>query len=91
MAERATRIGLLAKDDKRAAEALALWRERARRSPALRAAEATLALRGGDMRRAAANSSADADPDDAGWRQALTVLGTGAKDPEAGREAAGAN
>ena len=46
LAERATRIALLAKDDARAAEGLKLWRARsARPTLALRGAEATLALR----------------------------------------------
>ena len=83
LAERATRIGLLASDDKRSREALALWRERAPASPAMRAAEATLALRGGDMRRARRELEAlTRDPDPRGWRHALTVLGTDAKDPK---------
>ena len=43
LAERATRIALLAKDDARAAEALKLWRARSPRTLALRGAEATLA------------------------------------------------
>lgn len=83
LAERATRIGLLASDDKRSRVALALWRERAPTSPAMRAAEATLALRSGDMRRARRELEAlTRDPDPRGWRHALTVLGTDAKDPK---------
>ena len=45
LAERATRIALLANDDARAAQALKLWRQRAPQSLAMRAAEAALALR----------------------------------------------
>ena len=45
LAERAARIALLANDDERAAEALALWRKRAPESLAMRGASATLALR----------------------------------------------
>ena len=48
LAERATRIALLANDDVRAAEALALWRQRAPQSLAMRSADAALALRKGD-------------------------------------------
>lgn len=83
LAERATRIGLLANDDARSRQALALWRSRAPRSLAMRAAEATLALRGNDARKA--RTELDAllrDPDPRGWRYALTVLGTGTRDPK---------
>ncbi len=52
LAERATRIALLAKNDANAAEALALWRARTGRSLAMRGAEATLALRRKDERAA---------------------------------------
>ena len=45
LAERATRIALLAKNDGNAVEALKLWRARTGRSLAMRGAEATLALR----------------------------------------------
>ena len=83
LAERATRIGLLASDDARSRDALALWRERAPTSLAMRGAEATLALRGNDLRRARRELEAlMRDPDPRGWRYALTVLGTDAKDPE---------
>lgn len=83
LAERATRIGLLANDDARSRQALALWRSRAPRSLAMRAAEATLALRGNDAHKA--RTELDAllrDPDSRGWRYALTVLGTGTRDPK---------
>ena len=81
LAERATRIGLLATDDTRSRAALALWRKRAPRSLSMRAAEATLALRAGsraDARREL--KSLLADPDPRGWRHVLTVLGPGARD-----------
>jgi tetratricopeptide (TPR) repeat protein len=83
LAERATRIALLANDDARSGKALALWRARAPRSLAMRAAEATLALRAEDGRRA--RTELDAllrDPDDRGWRYALSVLATGTRDPD---------
>lgn len=83
LAERATRIALLANDDTRAAEALSLWRQRAPQSLAMRSADAALALRKGDG--AAARTQLDAlmrDDKPAGWRHALTVLGRGGRDPE---------
>ncbi|CAN7440830.1 hypothetical protein LJR143_002677 [Pseudoxanthomonas sp. LjRoot143] len=82
LAERATRIALLAKDDARAAEAIKLWRARGPRTLALRGAEATLALRQGQARVARRELSAlMKDADDLGWRYALTALGSGGKDP----------
>lgn len=81
LAERATRIALLADEEREAAEALALWRQRAPRSPAMRAADATLALRRKDVRHARSELQAlmrDAGAD--GWRQAVVALG-GGKDP----------
>ncbi|GAA4870808.1 tetratricopeptide repeat protein [Luteimonas vadosa] len=81
LAERATRIGLLASDDKRSRQALALWHERAPRSLAMRAAEATLAMRDGDAPKARARLEALLrDPDPRGWRHALSVLAGGGKD-----------
>ena len=82
LAERATRIALLAKDDVSAAAALKLWRARAERSPAMRGAEATLALRRKDERGAqrelrALLRSGDKD----GWRHALIALDAGSGDP----------
>ncbi|MET0582569.1 MAG: tetratricopeptide repeat protein [Pseudoxanthomonas sp.] len=82
LAERATRIALLANDDARAAEALKLWRQRAPQSLAMRAAEAALALRKNDA--PSAKRELDAllrAKDDMGWRYALTVLGSGGRDP----------
>ena len=83
LAERATRIALLANDDAQAAQALKLWRQRAPQSLAMRAAEAALALRKSDAR--AARRELEAllrDKDEMGWRYALTVLGSGGRDPE---------
>lgn len=82
LAERATRIALLANDDDRAAQGLKLWRQRAPQSMAMRGAEAALALRKGDT--VAARRELDAllrDQEDMGWRYALTVLGSGGRDP----------
>ncbi|HLM54148.1 MAG TPA: hypothetical protein VK325_11310, partial [Pseudoxanthomonas sp.] len=80
LAELATRIALLANDDARAADALALWRQRAPESLAMRAADAALALRRGDAdatRRGLQTLMSDSK----GWRYALTVLGGGGRDP----------
>ena len=82
LAERATRIALLAKDDTRAGEALALWRRLGGSGHGLTAAEATLALRQGKERMARKHlttllRSGEQD----GWRQALSVLGSGAGEP----------
>ena len=83
LAERATRIALLAKDDKRAAEALTLWRKLGGDALAQSAAEATLALRRGDERKARRQLNALLAADqDSGWQQAVGVLGIGARDPE---------
>lgn len=83
LAERATRIGLLANEDGSAAEALKLWRQRAPKSMAMRGAEATLALRQGDARTARRELAAlMKEPGDLGWRHALTALGSGGKDPK---------
>ena len=87
LAERATRIALLANDDARAAEGLALWRERAPDSLAVHAAQATLALRRNDAKLARRELEVLlADKGDIGWRHALLALGSGGKDPKlAGR------
>jgi len=87
LAERAARIALLADDDPRAGEALALWRDRAPDSLALRAGEVTLALHRQDARAARRGLEAlmKAGPQGetpAGWRYALAALGGGAKDPK---------
>jgi tetratricopeptide (TPR) repeat protein len=83
LAERATRIALLAKDNKRAAEALKLWRKLGGDTVAQSAAEATLALRRGDERAARRQLNALLEADkDAGWQQVVGVLSMGARDPE---------
>lgn len=86
LAERATRIALLATDRKRAAAALALWRQRAPDALAMRAAEVTLALREDDARTARRGLQAllarKGSGADAGWRYALAALGSGGKDPK---------
>lgn len=83
LAERATRIALLADQDKRAAEALALWRKRAPDSLAMRGAEATLSLRRKDARSARRQLQALlADQDRSAWRYALNALGNSGKDPK---------
>jgi len=82
LAERATRIALLAKDDAAAAEALALWRTHGDGGLSLLAAEAALALRLGDEAGARKHLGALlASPDDDGWRQALGMIAIGSRDP----------
>ena len=82
LAERATRIAMLANEDAQAAEALKLWRQRAPQSLAMRAAEAALALRKSDLKVARRELQAlMRDTQDQGWRYALTVLGSGGRDP----------
>ncbi|MDB6163949.1 MAG: hypothetical protein JWL98_1381 [Xanthomonadaceae bacterium] len=82
LAERATRIALLADDDARAGEALALWRARAPGSLPMRAAAATLALHRHDESSARAQLEALLRGKEAGsWRYALVALAGGAKDP----------
>lgn len=83
LAERATRIALLANDNARSAQALDLWRTRTPSSLAMRAAEATLSLRKDDARAAREQLESllrDDNPD--GWRYAVAALGSGAKDPK---------
>ncbi|WP_052101336.1 tetratricopeptide repeat protein [Novilysobacter arseniciresistens] len=82
LAERATRIALLARDDARAAEALELWREQGGEGTRLLAAEATLAVRAGETRAARRHLVALLASPDNGWREALAVLAGGAGDPE---------
>ena len=82
LAERATRIALLAKDDKRATQSLALWRKLGGDPRSQAAAEATLALRRGDERTARRQLNALLGAAEDGWQQVLGVLGVGARDPE---------
>lgn len=78
LAERATRIALLAKDNDRAAEGLALWRRRAPESLTLHAAAATLSLRRGEERQALRELQALLrQPDSSGWALAVVALGSG--------------
>ncbi|HZH43870.1 MAG TPA: tetratricopeptide repeat protein, partial [Lysobacter sp.] len=84
LAARATRIALLAKDDARTAQALALWRRLAKPDEALaiRGAEAVLALRRNDVTLARDHLNALlAAPGDDGWKQAVAVLSTGTREP----------
>jgi tetratricopeptide (TPR) repeat protein len=78
LADRASRIALLADDDARAGEALELWRARAPQSLALRAAEVTLALRRDDERGARRGLEVLLrSREGGGWRHALAALGSG--------------
>lgn len=84
LAARATRIALLAKDDARTAQALALWRTLARPEDriAITGAEAALAFRRNDLGRARRHVNALlAAPGEDGWRQALAVLASGTREP----------
>jgi tetratricopeptide (TPR) repeat protein len=83
LAELATRISLLAEDDQRARQALDLWRKRAPKSLAMQAAEATLAVRGGNTRLALRELKAllrTQTPQ--AWRYAINALGAGGRNPE---------
>ena len=86
LAQRATQVALLAKDDVRTALALELWRELGGSGDSLLAAEAVLALRRDNERGARERLAELLRSPDEGWRQALGVLLAGASDPEqAGR------
>lgn len=87
LAERATRIALLAKDDARAGEALKLWRVLGGEGASVLAAEAALSLRQGKQRAARRQlSELLAMPGRDGWRQAFGVLATGSHDPRLSAE-----
>ncbi|HYG06977.1 MAG TPA: tetratricopeptide repeat protein [Stenotrophomonas sp.] len=91
LAERAARIAMLADDDASAAKALALWRQRAPQSLAMRGAEATLALRKGQ--RGPAKRQLQAllrDPDPHGWRFALIALAGASREPDTAADVLGA-
>ncbi len=91
LAERAARIAMLADDDANAAKALALWRQRAPQSLAMRSTEATLALRKGERRQARRQlESLLRDPDPRGWRFALVALAGAAREPDAAAQVLGA-
>ncbi len=84
LAERATRIAMLADDEAGAAEALALWAQRAPGALAVRGTRASLALRQGDTRLARKELLAvlrSREP--RAWRYAVLALATGGRDPAA--------
>lgn len=82
LAERATRIALLADDNTRAAEALELWRPSAPDSLVVRMADLTLRLRADDAATAATQARAlIADHDPRGWKYVLVALSGGSRDP----------
>jgi len=90
LAERAARIAMLADDDASAAKALALWRQRAPQSLAMRSTEATLALRKGERRQAKRQLEVLLrDPDPRGWRFALVALAGAAREPDAAADVLG--
>lgn len=82
LAARATDIAIVAKEDKLAAESLALWRELGGSGAPLLASQAILALRGGDERAALRDLDRLMLADETGWRRVLGVLSTGSKDPQ---------
>ncbi|MGV8941590.1 MAG: tetratricopeptide repeat protein [Lysobacter sp.] len=82
LTERATRIALLARDDDSADQLLSLWRKQGGQGVGFLAAEASLALRHGDERKARKYLVQLLDmPGDDGWRQVLGVIVAGARDP----------
>lgn len=84
LAERATRIAMLAGDDTRAAQALALWAQREPGALAVRATRASLALRQGDTRLARKELLVVLrSPEPRAWRHALLALAGGGRDPAA--------
>lgn len=82
LAERATRIAMLANDDKAAARALGLWEARAPRTLAMRSAAAALDMRKADVKAARTELGALLkDPDERGWKFAIAALIGGGRDP----------
>ena len=82
LAERATRIAMLADNDKAAARALALWEARAPRSLSMRSAAAALDMRQADVKAARTELGALLkDPDPRGWKFAIAALIGGGRDP----------
>ncbi len=83
LTERATRIALLARDDESAGRLLSLWRSQGGQGVNFLGAEASLALRRGDERKAQRHlGQLLAMPGDEGWRQVLGVMIAGARDAE---------
>ncbi|MBS0218543.1 MAG: tetratricopeptide repeat protein [Proteobacteria bacterium] len=83
LAERATRIALLADDNKSAGEALELWRPSAPDSLVVRMADLTLRLRADDADAATAQARGlIADRDPRGWKYVLVALSGGSRDPK---------
>ncbi|MBA3487235.1 MAG: hypothetical protein H0T88_08615, partial [Lysobacter sp.] len=80
LAQRATQVALLARDDARATQALSLWRELGGTGESFESAQAMLALRRDDERGARRHLTVLLQSPEQGWRQALGVLMTGAKD-----------
>jgi len=82
LAERATRIAMLAGDDERATQALALWAQRDPGAIAVRATRASLAMRKGDVETARKELLVVLrSPEPNAWRNALLALATGGRDP----------
>lgn len=84
LAERATRIAMLANDDEQAKRALKLWKARAPDSMAMRSSSASLALRSGHLRKARRELlSLMRESDSKGWKFALVALaGGGSRNPD---------
>ncbi|WP_303749014.1 tetratricopeptide repeat protein [Stenotrophomonas pigmentata] len=82
LAERATRIAMLADDADRAEQALALWAQRDPGSVAVRGTRGALAMRNGDTKLARKELLAVLrSPEPRAWRYALLALATGGRDP----------
>ena len=91
LAERATRIAMLAGDDDRAAQALALWAQRDPGAVAVRATRASLAMRRGDADTARKELLVVLrSPEPQAWRNALLALATGGRDPAVPAQVLGA-
>ena len=91
LAERATRIAMLADDDTRAERALGLWAQRDPGSVAVRATRASLAMRKGDAKLARRELlGVLRSPEPRAWRYALLALATGGRDPAVPAQVLGA-
>ena len=90
LAERATRIAMLADDAGRAEQALALWAQRDPGSVAVRGTRGALAMRNGDAKLARKELLAVLrSPEPRAWRYALLALATGGRDPAVPAEVLG--